>query len=126
MDNNSKRLHRSSKNRVFAGIAGGIGQYFNVDPTIVRLVLLLLFFFTGPLIVGFYVVAMLFVPQEPGHQSEEQEGKWLEGRRGMVRMIFILVLILIALSFLFWGSMFAMYHPMGEDWFWDGPRPMRF
>jgi|TARA_Y100000310_G_C20601750_1_gene773404 phage shock protein C len=32
-----KRLFRSKTNRVLAGVCGGIGDYFNVDPTLIRL-----------------------------------------------------------------------------------------
>ena len=38
MDNQPKRLYRSNKNRMLAGICGGIAEYFNTDPTIVRLI----------------------------------------------------------------------------------------
>lgn len=33
-----KRLYRSEKNRMIAGICGGIGEYFDVDPTLVRII----------------------------------------------------------------------------------------
>ncbi|MFH1408681.1 MAG: PspC domain-containing protein [Nanoarchaeota archaeon] len=33
-----KQLFRSTKNRVIAGVCGGIGEYFNIDPVIVRVV----------------------------------------------------------------------------------------
>jgi len=32
-----KKLHRSSVNRMLFGVCGGIGEYFNIDPTIIRL-----------------------------------------------------------------------------------------
>jgi len=34
----NKKLLRSTKNRMVAGVCGGIGEYFNVDPTVIRLV----------------------------------------------------------------------------------------
>ena len=34
----SKKLFRSSTNKVIAGVCGGIGEYFDIDPTIVRIV----------------------------------------------------------------------------------------
>ena len=34
----SKRLYRSKKNKVFAGICGGVGEYFNIDPALIRLI----------------------------------------------------------------------------------------
>ena len=42
-----KRLYRSSDNRVFAGICGGLGEYFDVDPTVVRVVYVLLSLLTA-------------------------------------------------------------------------------
>jgi phage shock protein C len=33
-----KRLYRSEKNRMIAGICGGIGEYFDIDPTLVRII----------------------------------------------------------------------------------------
>ena len=42
-----KRLYRSKKNRIIAGVCGGIAEYFNIDPTIVRLLWLLVVFERG-------------------------------------------------------------------------------
>ena len=41
MGNDYKRLMRSKTNRTFCGVCGGIGEYLNVDPTLIRLVWLL-------------------------------------------------------------------------------------
>jgi phage shock protein C len=62
-----KRLYRSEKNRVFAGVIGGLGEYFGVDPVFMRLAWLLVLFATGVfpgLIV--YFIAILVVPRHPG------------------------------------------------------------
>jgi len=37
-----KRLYRSRTNRVIAGVCGGIGEYFNIDPVIVRILAIVL------------------------------------------------------------------------------------
>lgn len=60
---NYTRLRRSITDRKFAGIAGGLGQHLNVDPTILRVVLVVLCFFGGA---GFvlYGAAWLLVPEE--------------------------------------------------------------
>ena len=39
-----KRLYKSSTNRVLCGVCGGIGEYFNIDPTIIRLIFVLFVF----------------------------------------------------------------------------------
>ena len=58
-----KRLYRSTTDKVFAGICGGVGETFSVDPVIVRLVWLLVVVFTGivPGIVA-YLIAMYIIP----------------------------------------------------------------
>jgi phage shock protein C len=42
-----KRLIRSRTKRVIAGVAGGLGQYFSVDPTLVRIAFVVLAFYWG-------------------------------------------------------------------------------
>ena len=60
-----KRLYRSKKNRVFAGICGGVGEYFDIDPVLVRLIWVLVVIFTG-LFPGFiaYIIAIFIVPEK--------------------------------------------------------------
>ena len=61
-----KKLYKSDKNKIFAGVIGGIGEYFDVDPVVLRLVWLLLIVFTGfvPGIIV-YFIAVLIVPKKP-------------------------------------------------------------
>jgi phage shock protein C len=61
-----KRLMRSSTDNKIAGICGGLGEYMDADPTIIRLVVVLLVIFTGffPGIVG-YLLAWIIVPLAP-------------------------------------------------------------
>lgn len=56
-----KRLYRS-KNRMIGGVCGGLGEYFGIDPTLVRLVFVLLFlaYGFGPLL---YIVMWVIVPE---------------------------------------------------------------
>jgi len=58
-----KHLYRSRKNRVLAGICGGIGEYFNVDPVVVRLITVVLTIFGLPGLV--YLIAIFIIPNEP-------------------------------------------------------------
>jgi phage shock protein C len=59
-----KRLYRSRKERMFAGIAGGLGQYFGVDPTLVRIAFIFFSFWIGG---GFlaYLIMWIVIPEEP-------------------------------------------------------------
>tara|TARA_B100000686_G_C16658417_1_gene899506 strand:- start:474 stop:653 length:180 start_codon:yes stop_codon:yes gene_type:complete len=55
-----KRLHRNKQDGKIAGICSGIGDYFDIDPVIVRLLFLLALFLGGGLIV--YIIAWIIVP----------------------------------------------------------------
>ena len=56
-----KKLRKSSTNKMIAGVCGGVAEYLNVDPTIVRLIWACLCFTTIGLIA--YLVALIVMPQ---------------------------------------------------------------
>ncbi len=58
-----KRLYRSRENKMLCGVCGGIGEYFNVDATLIRL-LFVLFGCTGSGIVA-YIIAAIIIPDRP-------------------------------------------------------------
>ncbi len=60
-----KKLTRSHKNRILFGVCGGIGEYTGVDPVILRIVFVLLLFFSGFFPVLFvYLLSLLIVPKD--------------------------------------------------------------
>ena len=59
-----KRLYRSSKSRMVCGVCGGIAEYFNIDPTLVRLGWILFAFAAGSGVLA-YIVAAIVKPNEP-------------------------------------------------------------
>jgi phage shock protein C len=62
--NQPRKLYRSRTNRQLVGVCGGLGAYFNVDPTLIRILFLVAFFFvgTGPLL---YLILAIVMPEEP-------------------------------------------------------------
>jgi phage shock protein C len=62
--NASRRLYRSRHNRVIAGICGGLADYFGVDPSLVRIILVVVSLLPGPSVI-FYLIAWAIIPQEP-------------------------------------------------------------
>ena len=58
-----KRLYRSRENKMLCGVCGGIGEYFNVDATLIRL-LFVLFGCTGSGIVA-YIIAAIIISDKP-------------------------------------------------------------
>lgn len=68
---NQQKLYRSRNNKVFAGVCGGLAEYFDVDPVIIRIIFVLLFIFGGS---GFllYIAAIFIVPKRPYEPVEQQ------------------------------------------------------
>lgn len=62
-----KKLYRSRTNRIIGGVAGGIAEYFDIDPIIVRLVTFGLIF-SGAFLLA-YIAAWIFVPLSPEQKS---------------------------------------------------------
>ncbi len=56
-----KRLYRSNDNRLIAGVCGGIGEYFDIDPVIIRLLSLLLVAVGGAGVFA-YIIAWVVIP----------------------------------------------------------------
>ena len=65
-----RHLTRSTGTRMIAGVCGGLGEYSNIDPTLIRLAAVLLLFMTGPGIVVAYLVMALIMPEEPAKQIQ--------------------------------------------------------
>ena len=60
----SKRLYRSNRNRMLCGVCGGIAEYLNVDPAVVRLVWIVFCALggSGALV---YLIALILMPHRP-------------------------------------------------------------
>lgn len=66
-----KKLYRSRKDKMIAGVCGGIAEYFNIDVVWVRLIAILLLLAEG---VGFilYIVAWIIVPENPSQKETKK------------------------------------------------------
>ncbi len=60
------KLHRSDKDKMIAGVCGGLGETYSVDSTIIRLVFVFIGLVTGilPLVVA-YIVGWIIIPENP-------------------------------------------------------------
>lgn len=61
----NQRLYRSRDDRIIAGVAGGVADYLNLDPSLVRIAWALLTIFTGGLLFLVYIIMLVVVPEEP-------------------------------------------------------------
>jgi phage shock protein C len=64
MNTTTNRLYRSQTDRMLAGVCGGLARYFNIDPTVVRLVFVVLALAGGPGVL-LYLLLWIITPIEP-------------------------------------------------------------
>jgi len=59
-----KKLYRSSENYVLGGVCGGIAEYFDTSPTLVRIIVVVLSLLPGIGIIS-YIIAWIVIPRRP-------------------------------------------------------------
>ena len=74
MSTNYKQLYRSKDDRMITGVCGGLGDYFDIDPTIIRLIFVFGTVFTGSGLFWAYLVMALIIPEEPTASEAVVEG----------------------------------------------------
>lgn len=67
-----KRLYRSRTDRMIWGVCGGLAKYFNVDPVIVRVIMVLLVFANGIGVLA-YIILAIVVPLESSQATEPKQ-----------------------------------------------------
>jgi phage shock protein C len=126
-----KRLYKSRKNKVIAGVCGGIGEYFNVDPVLIRLIAVL-FFFTGGAALIAYVVGMIIMPNQPWEASADGEVAKTQSATSPVQteslgpagsLIIGVILIVFGVHFLlrrvpFFSTYYWWFWNRSWDFFW--------
>ena len=71
MSASSKRLYRSRKNKVLGGVCGGLGEYFDIDPSLIRLIWLLVVFMGGSGVL-IYIILWIVLPEGENNIKEVQ------------------------------------------------------
>ncbi len=68
----AKKLYRSEKNKILSGVLGGIGEYAELDPVIIRIIFIIILVVTGfiPGIIAYFLFVVV-IPKKP----DELEGK---------------------------------------------------
>jgi len=124
-----KKLYRSKTNRVFFGICGGLGEYFNIDPILFRIIFVLLALAQGIGLI-LYIIAAFIIPTSPSSLDEnenkdfmdniaknardlsgeiKQNRSWLSSSRNILGIIIIIIGFLLFAQSLFprsFGSFF--------------------
>lgn len=109
------RLYRSEKNRCIGGVAGGVGEYYNIDPTIIRLLFVLFALIHGSGIL-FYIILWVVLPEKSkainnigeikdivkNNVKEMREGERSRTLIGILVLIFGVVILFNNLGFRIW------------------------
>lgn len=66
IDMQNKKLYRSQTNRVLAGVCGGLGEYFGIDPLIFRI----LFIILPGMNLFVYLIIAIFIPNNPNQKAQ--------------------------------------------------------
>ena len=106
-DLKNKKLYRSQNNKMIAGVCGGMADYFEIDPTLVRLIFVAIALFGG---VGLfaYIAAVFIIPNNPDQLPSEKSENLIKDKSlfwGSLLIIFGLFFLLRQMGF-FYGFEF--------------------
>ncbi len=97
-----RKLLRSRGDRVIGGVCGGLGRYFNVDPILFRIGMVVLAFVGGAGLL-LYLAGLLLVPSEPATPGAEP----VTGGRSALVVVGVVALLVVAWPFLLGGGLIA-------------------
>lgn len=63
-----KRLYKSNVNKKISGVCGGVGEYFDIDPTLIRLGWIIFCALGGSGIIA-YIIAAIIMPRNPNYEE---------------------------------------------------------
>ncbi|MBC7320514.1 PspC domain-containing protein [bacterium] len=101
-----RRIYRSKKNRMIAGVCGGIAEYLNIDPAIVRLIMALLVLANGLGII-LYILAVIIIPEKPEETGGEGPSSYVETHSPVTLGV---ILIIIGIVAIIWSAGIPMLH----------------
>lgn len=124
----TRKLYRSRKEKMIGGVAGGLAEYFEIDPTLVRIIFIVSLFLGGSGILA-YIILWILVPEEPyvmssnetqektADQNAKEDSQYkdaYEEQRGRRRNVLGAILIIIGAMFLA-NNLIPRFH-FGDYW----------
>ena len=110
-----KRLYRSKDNSQIAGVCGGLGNYFGIDPTWVRIFFVIMAFTEG-FGLFLYLILTVIVPRVPEGQIEEVSDSFPDFNINASRFVGV-ALIIVGVVAVFWNIFPGVFHVITEN-FW--------
>jgi phage shock protein PspC (stress-responsive transcriptional regulator) len=117
-----KKLYRSRRNRMIGGVCGGIAEYFDIDPVIVRIIAVAFFFMGGSALLA-YVLGLIVIPNEPFAQpaAEKQEKTLVTvpAATPAVKSSSEAVPLILGIILIFIGVVFLLHNiPLFSPFYW--------
>jgi phage shock protein PspC (stress-responsive transcriptional regulator) len=123
---NGSKLYRSETNKVIAGVCGGLGEYFDIDPVILRIILVLITIFGGSGLI-IYFVLWIVVPSKSkvNKESEDYIKENVEeiktrshdfARNGNGRIFMGIILVILGASFLLENLGIFIFRDVWKFW----------
>lgn len=107
-----KKLYRSRTDRMLGGVCGGFAEYFNMDPTVMRVLWVIAAFLNGLGLLA-YIVSWIIIPENPSQTGESTK---VESRPKNTGLIWGVILICIGFFFLFKQLDWFDYYPFSRFW----------
>ncbi|MFA5755325.1 MAG: PspC domain-containing protein [Candidatus Paceibacterota bacterium] len=102
-----KKLYRSNSERIIWGVCGGLGNYFQIDPILIRILFVLLFF-AGGTGLFVYIILAIMIPKSPEEEKKEEIMKVNKGFRSFLGLLIALVGLNIILASVFSINIFYL------------------
>jgi phage shock protein C len=107
-----KKLYRSRIDNKIAGVCGGLGEYFNVDPTFVRIAMVLLVFAHGIGLIA-YIISWIVMPLRPIlDTAEPQKIEYSSANKFLPGVLLIAVGLVFLMNNLWWWFDFWYLWPI--------------
>lgn len=115
-----KKLYRSNRNNVLAGVCGGLGEYLGVDATIIRLAWVALVFLEGAGLL-LYIIAAIVIPKKPSDYADDAGNRPMSDNAGyrdnnagfIVGLVLIIIGALFLIRYIFPFSLIRMVFKFG-------------
>lgn len=109
-----KRLYRSNSSRMLGGVCGGMGEYFDVDPTVVRVIAVILGLASAGWACIAYIIGWIIIPEELPGAVKAKESAEPNTQAKVYQASSTWTRYFPGLALIFFGSLILVR----ENWFW--------
>lgn len=116
----TKKIYRSKSNRIISGVCGGLGEYFNIDPNIIRLFWLLLSISTSGGGIIAYIVCSIVIPEDDSgiiyYESDNDRNQNTYKNSAIFIGIALILVGSILITKMVWPQSFLKFYNLRKYW----------